>query len=233
MKQKSPVDPGKVDWSGENPGIYVKDTADGPYRSLALFFRVVLSPHGRGTAMLIVGDPDRAEGWPEANNFMIADNHALARYLVDGFVVNFPAFRGKPGLQAATFLPLTKSDIAGDAQSRYVELVASGDLAATMTWEKFGDPFAVHVSREQSATGTHEMYSIFVEAKDAAIAVNGRELPGRVMSRQMFGKTMSTAFLAFSETWVTPVAAPTAKKARAAPKRGKPARRKPPAKKRR
>ena len=31
-----------------------------------------------------------------------------------------------------------------------------------------------------------------------------RPLEGAVVDRQFFGRTMSTAFLAFSETWVTP-----------------------------
>jgi len=48
------------------------------------------------------------------------------------------------------------------------------------------------------------MYSVFLEAKSASITVNGSRLPGTVQSRQFFGRTMSTAFLAFSETWVTP-----------------------------
>jgi hypothetical protein len=58
---------------------------------------------------------------------------------------------------------------------------------------------------ENSATKAHEMYSVFLEAKSAAVSVNGTQLPGSVQSRQFFGRTMSTAFLAFSETWVTPV----------------------------
>jgi hypothetical protein len=34
--------------------------------------------------------------------------------------------------------------------------------------------------------------------------INGTALPGKVMDRQFFGQTMSTAFLALSETWVNP-----------------------------
>ena len=39
---------GTVEWSGENPGISLKDQPEGPFATLASFFRVVLSPHGRG-----------------------------------------------------------------------------------------------------------------------------------------------------------------------------------------
>jgi hypothetical protein len=67
-----------------------------------------------------------------------------------------------------------------------------------------GTPIPVEVTVENSATKAHEMYSVFLEAKSADIKVNGTSLPGSVQSRQFFGRTMSTAFLAFSETWVTP-----------------------------
>ena len=67
-----------------------------------------------------------------------------------------------------------------------------------------GAPIPVEVTRENSATKAHEMYSVFLEAKAASIVVNGSPLPGSVQNRQFFGRSMSTAFLAFSETWVTP-----------------------------
>ena len=39
-----PLNPGKVDWTGENPGILLKDGPDGPFTAMALFFRIVYSP---------------------------------------------------------------------------------------------------------------------------------------------------------------------------------------------
>ena len=43
--------PGKVDWSGENPGMYLKETADGPFVTLLSFFRVMISPFSVGHAV--------------------------------------------------------------------------------------------------------------------------------------------------------------------------------------
>ena len=34
---------GTVDWSGENPGISLKDSVDGPFVAFASFFRGVLT----------------------------------------------------------------------------------------------------------------------------------------------------------------------------------------------
>ena len=73
-----------------------------------------------------------------------------------------------------------------------------------MIWRDMGTPLPVEVTKENSATKAHEMYSVFLEARSAEVRINGTPLPGQVAERQFFGRTMSTAFLAFSETWVTP-----------------------------
>lgn len=205
MATRTPVNAGLVEWSGDNPGIYLKHHAEGPFTALALFFRVVLSPHGRGTAMLVLGDPDVARGWPDAGNLCVTDNQALSRYLIDGFVMNMPAFRGKAGLPHATFLPLTAARTLGSTDSRFAEVVESGPLVAEMAWEQLGAPLAVEVKKDQSSTGTHEMVSIFLEARAAQITLAGKALDGMVTDRKMFGRTISSAFLAFSETWIKPV----------------------------
>jgi len=52
--------PGAVEWSGENPGISLKETPDGPFVAAASFFRVMLSPFGRGHALMLAA-PERRE----------------------------------------------------------------------------------------------------------------------------------------------------------------------------
>ena len=59
-----------------------------------------------------------------------------------------------------------------------------------------------HLVVSKSATGKHWMPSTFVPCKDASVNVNGRTLPGRPGPREMAGHSMTTAFLAFSETWI-------------------------------
>ena len=88
------VFPGTVEWSGENPGISLKDRPDGPFVALASFFRVVLSPHGRGHALVLLQAPESASPPRERANYCLHDNEALARYLVAEFVSNFGAYRG-------------------------------------------------------------------------------------------------------------------------------------------
>jgi hypothetical protein len=60
----------------------------------------------------------------------------------------------------------------------------------------------VELPREKSATGQHEMFSLFVNASGVAVSIDGHGVAGRPFPREMAGKASSTAFLAFSETWV-------------------------------
>lgn len=200
------INPGRVDWSGENPGIYLKhNESDKDYCVLSLFFRVVMSPFGRGNAAIVLGAPDTAKGWPDETNFIITDNQRMMRWIVDGWVSKMPTFIGKAGLQHMTWLNLESvHKTPGDLKTEYRETLRGSGISLEMIWKDMGAPIPVEVTVENSATKEHEMYSVFLEAKSAVIKVNGSSLPGSVQSRQFFGHTMSTAFLAFSETWVTP-----------------------------
>ena len=92
----------------------------------------------------------------------------------------------------------------GDLKQRYSETLRGSGVTLEMIWRDMGPPVPVEVTKENSATKEHEMYSVFLEAADAQVVINGTPLKGVVGERQFFGKTMSTAFLTFSETWVTP-----------------------------
>ncbi len=200
----SPFSPNRVSWSGENPGIYLKDSADGKFTALASFFRVVLSPHGPGKAVVVCAAPDQSGG-PAAGNFVIADNEPLARWLVSDFVSHFGVFKDKPALKGLGFLKLDKAETSGDIRSSWTERVSGGGRSVEMTWSRLGQPVCVDVPPVQSATGRHQMYSLFVNAETATLKVDSKTLPGGVYARPFFGRQGRTAFLAFSETWLEPV----------------------------
>ena len=199
---KSPIHPGKVDWTGENPGIYLKDTQDGPWTGLMTFFRIVYSPHGLGHGVVVLDQPGVEKGPPEVQNFCITDNEPLARFLVGEFFSKFMSFRVSPGIKQISYLPLTEVRRDGDTRSRYREIVKSKDLEVVMTWDKLGAPYAVDMPPENGPTKLHEMYSLFIDAQDASVTINGRKLRGRVMQRDFADTKKSTAFLAFSESWM-------------------------------
>jgi hypothetical protein len=198
---KSPFHRGKVSWSGDNPGIYLKEREDGPYVTLMVYFRIVLSPHGPGTAMLLLEAPHESAPAAGIKNVLLGDNPALTHYLFDGFCRHFGVFRKLPAMAAPTLMPLDSVSESGDARSAFTVTLKSGNDVFSLQWDDLAEPFAAAVSPAQSATGHHEMYSCFIEARRASITVNGRRLAGKPVVRDFMGRPSSSAFLAFSETW--------------------------------
>ena len=193
---------GDVEWSGENPGISLKEDPNGPFVTLASFFRIVLSPYGRGHALVLLQSPGEANPPAERANYCLHDNEALARYLVRDFVSHFGAYKGLPSLETLSYRRLDKVEPSGDPASSYSETVKAGDLDVRLTWSGLGKPFCFALPPDKSATGKHYMPSLFIGCNDATVTVNGRALPGKPVPREMAGNTITTAMLAFSETWI-------------------------------
>ena len=204
MADRIPIYRGKIDWAGENPGMFLRETADGPFITMMVFFRIVISKFGRGTVLVLVEDSDRANPPDDVCNIVLADNDPLARYLVDEFCTQFGAFRGIAALDGLRYLPLTEAATSGDGLSSYKETLKSNEMTVELNWNDLGEPFAVELPTDRSATGRHEMFSMFVESHDASILVDGRRLAGKAFPRDFQGRETSSAFLAFCEAWLLP-----------------------------
>lgn len=201
---QSLVHPGRIDWSGENPGMYLKNSAAGPFVTLISYFRVTVSPHGRGHAAFMLLDPQGDGKRSAAPNLCLTDNEPLARYLRDGFVTKFGAFKdAAKGLQSCRMAPAWDFVAAGDARSTHTEWFRSSVGQVSLSWDELGEPFIVDLPKEKSATGHHQMLSLFVEAKSVRASINGTPVEGQAFPREFVGRqNSSTAFLAFSETWI-------------------------------
>ena len=193
------LNPAQVDWSGENPCIYLKETDDGEFVTLATFFRVVWSPHGRGHACFLLEAPNAED---QSANICLTDNEPLARWLASDFVQHFGAFRQAVGLRSARYLPLDRVSPSLEGRRSYTERCHGAGLEVSISWEHLGDAIMVELPREKSATSKHEMFSVVVDAQAATVLVNGRQARGKPVPRDFFGHQSTTAFLAFSETWV-------------------------------
>ena len=200
---RSTANPREVDWSGENPGMYLKDAADGPYVALVSFFRVVLSPHGRGHAAFLVLDPNGDGSQPDRPNVCATDNEPLAAWLRDGFVRHFLAFRGTTGLDGTRMIPGWDFVAAGDGRTQHTEWFRCGLGQVQLTWQDWGRRYEVELTDGKAVTGKHEMFSTFVDVRATEAYVNGKAIAGRPFPRSFAGRDdSSTAFLAFYETWL-------------------------------
>ncbi len=72
-----------------------------------------------------------------------------------------------------------------------------------LTWWDFMTPFVLTM-----APGVMNrplgVYSTFIPARGAQLAVNGQAAPGKVFPQERGGKASSSCVLAWSETWVKP-----------------------------
>ncbi|MCL6285422.1 hypothetical protein M3P21_17985 [Ruegeria sp. 2012CJ41-6] len=204
MPLNEPITPGTVDWTGENPGILLKDDA-GNFSAMALFFRVAWSPVGQGQVLLLYGSPDQVAGPSEAPNVILSDNPDLTAFLKTNFISKLAAFAGAPGFATLPEIGAQAVRTSGDPMShRYTETIAGPGLTVELVWEGFEKPRALELSPHEVASGEQNMFSLLVPARSAQIIVNGRALPGTLGTRVQAGYETTTAFLYFSETWIIP-----------------------------
>ena len=135
---------------------------------------------------------------------MVSDNEPMARYLMANFIGKLPSFAGTPAFPGTAYLPAQQVSASGDPRSRYCERVVAPGLEVELVWEGLGRPVALELSPHETGTKEHLGFTVLVEAREAAIRVNGRPLPGRPMPRVQAGIETTTAFLYFSETWLWP-----------------------------
>ena len=198
MAERSPFLPGTVDWSGENPSIVLKEENGADYATLTSFFRVMVSPHGSGVAAVVM----ETSGGADALNVCITDNEPLARYLVDGYLRHFALFKDRPALDSLGYPKLTSITTENAIPGHYSETLRGDGLEICLRWLRLGAPYKIAMPKNGSPTGQHELYSVFLIGEDGDVTVNGRRLPGQVVPRDQAGRQITTAFLAFSETWL-------------------------------
>lgn len=204
MPLQAPVTPGTVDWTGENPGILLKDE-NGEFSAMALFFRVAWSPVGQGHALLLYGSPQEKESSINAPNVLVSDNAPLADFLKNNFIAKLAAFRQAPAFENLKSVMANSFRSEGDPMGpRYSESVHADGLNIELVWEDLEEPRCLELTPDQVGTGEHTMFTLLVPAGKAQIMVNGRSLPGFVGTRVQAGFDTTTAFLYFSETWVIP-----------------------------
>lgn len=204
MPLSQPITPGVVDWTGENPGILLKND-DGSFSAMSLFFRIAWSPVGQGQVMLIYGTPDQEQGTYEAPNVILSDNEKLSHYLLDNFIGRLGVFRDAPAFNGLNHLVAQSIQTEGDPMGhRYSEVVSGEGCHVQLVWEDLEAPGALELMPHQVGSGIHSMFSVLVPAQRGSILVNGKPLPGKPGTRVQAGVETSTAFLYFTETWIIP-----------------------------
>lgn len=192
---------GSVDWTGDNPYMYLKTDPNGDWSSLSLSFSVRGSMYGTGHLMVVVENPYQ-EPSAETIRLAITDNAPLAAYLIRDFVRKFRPFRAAVGLEhlAAVDGAVFGTVSFGDTWIDRGDI--PGGPSIEMRWADLEPPFAVDVPADASGTGLHDMVSVFRMTKQAQLLVDGRRLPGFPVPRTFHHLVAPSAAVAVSETWL-------------------------------
>ena len=194
---------GKVDWTGDNPFIYLKTDSEGDWSSLSLYFRIAASDYGRGEAILVLENPYQKED-SNAVRQCLTDNLELAQYLIEKFVRRFGLFRAAVALDNLEYISdaTFKTEADYPSQQACTAYSQSTDTTLSMVWKGLADPFAVALPPAETQTGEHEMFAIFQPASSAMVEVNGKPLAGTTVERDFLNRIAQSAALANSESWV-------------------------------
>ena len=194
---------GRLDWTGDNPFIYLKTDTEQNWSSLTLYFRIASSAYGSGKAILVLDNPYESD--PEnQNRFMLTDNLALAKYLVSDFVRHFSLFREAVALDEMKYIDNVSFSTENQFPAKVVESARSDsmNLTVAMVWNDLQEAICVDLPVHLTQTQKHEMMCVFHPALTARVLVNGQALEGQTIERDFNGTRAQSASLANSETWV-------------------------------
>lgn len=195
---------GTLDWTGDNPFIYLKTDPDQDWSSLSLYFRIASSAYGSGQAILVLDKPYDA-GDDSDLRVLITDNQPLAEYLVRDFVRHFGLFRKAVALDKLRVFNDGVFQTVNRFPEQVMESVASAGagLSIALQWDQMTQPaICVDLPQSQTQTQQHEMMCVFHPAQQARVLVNGAPLQGATIERDFNGTRAQSASLANSETWV-------------------------------
>jgi hypothetical protein len=187
------VDPHDPVMTGENSFVRLSNDGGKTILERVSHWRVLWSPAGQGHAAYfessLLGSKAK----------IYADNAGVARYLQRTIEV----LLHKPFADEALPVIDATFERRGNSLSTMEERIVSAKDEIILTWWDFMQPFVLTM-----APGVMDrplgVYSTFIPARGAQLAVNGQAAPGKVFPQERGGKQSSSAVLAWSETWVKP-----------------------------
>ena len=195
MPEPQMVDPHDVVMTGENSFVRLSKDGGRTIADRVSHWRVLWSPAGQGHALFIesplTGKAPR----------VYADNAGVARFLQRSIEV----LLHKPFADES--LPVIDAEFerTGNSLSTVEERIVSDQDEIILGWWDLMAPFVLTVP-PGAMDRPIGVYSTFVPARSAQLAVNGEAASAKVFLQERFGRPGSSCCLAWSETWTRPKA---------------------------
>jgi hypothetical protein len=190
----------RVVFSGENPGLTLYKPGTEQIVAAASYWRCVYSAHGEGNALLIWVDPAGSGLGDLAPHAIYTDNTGVARLVAERFTQYFGTFRD----HGFAVMPTSHARFFQESDSRWYHRVAcnTGEQVVELVWWDVLD-YQMR-KREDYALGPSrwDLATVICPCASASISVSNRRVAGEVRSSREGEQPTSSAFLAFSETWV-------------------------------
>lgn len=193
MAEQQLVDPHDPVMTGENSFLRLSTDEGKTYRNRTSHWRVLWSPAGQGHALFI--ESELTGTGPR----IYADNAGVARFLQRTIeVMLYAPF-------ADESLPIVDAVFTrtGNSLSTVEERVVSSGEEIILSWWDLMPPFVLCMP-PGALNRPLGVYSTFLPARAAQLAVNGATAAGQVVLLDRFGKPASSCCLAWSETWTKP-----------------------------
>jgi hypothetical protein len=193
MPEPQLVDPHDPVMTGENSFIRLSSDGGKTFSERASHWRVLWSPAGQGHVLFV------ESALLGATPRIYADNAGVARFLQRTIEVMLH----KPFADES--LPVIDANFerTGQSLSTVEERLTSASDAIILSWWDLMAPFVLTMP-PGAMDRPLGVYSTFLPARGAQLAVNGEVAVGQVVLLDRFGRPASSCCLAWSETWTKP-----------------------------
>jgi hypothetical protein len=193
---------GTIVFSGENPGLTLYKPGTEQVVAAASYWRCVYSNAGEGNALLIWVDPESSGIGSAAPHAIFADNAGVARIVAERFTQHFGTFSAHGfGSMESTWARFFQ-----ESDSRWYHRVVAntGESVIELTWWEVADYQMVNRKDYALGPSTWDLATVICPCREATISIDNQPVSGEVRFTAAQGdeQAKSSAFLAFSETWV-------------------------------
>lgn len=183
--------------TGENPGLTLFAPGSGEAVAILSYWHCTDSPWGAGNVLILWGSGSSASG-------IYADNLELARILTERLTRHFPDFRAVP----LERLALVDAEVEHAFDGTRYRVVGRGKVCSIeVEWSELLDCKQVVWPDFPAGSAVFDLTTVIRPCGQASLRIDGREVAGspRVEINDE-GRPASSAFLAFAETWIGPLA---------------------------
>ena len=194
---------GKVYVTGENPVIRLLDKEGGAALTVVSYWRLIWSPVGPGTIAYVTTGDGKSPG---DLRLAFVDNRKLYDFLTKEIMtVLDPASTTRPfTVIEAKFVDSGQGIFSpsGDSMTERKVTFKAPKYNVELVWRDFYEPFQLDTPANSGGPNPFGITSLFIPAKAADVIINGKKAAGNVYPQKRGPMQSSSAFLAFSETWV-------------------------------